>query len=143
MYRYIVAMSFDREKVRDILISSSEKIIEHLIKILYYPNSDNVDHWKIEVYSFLNRVPKLKGSNKWPSKKFILSSISGYNDAIEAFTNPVIHKYGTPETNIPDSEIVKAIESYQDYLSSILSAQGYILDSDIYSKIDDIVSKYS
>lgn len=143
MYSYIVAMSYDREKVRDKIIAASEKIIEHIVKLLYYPDSSDCDHWKEEIYSFLPRVYKLKGSKKYPSKKFIFEALSGHDDAIETFTNPVINQYGDPQIDVSDSNLVSAIQSYQIYLSEVLSAQGYASPSEVYEMLDNIVDKYS
>ncbi len=143
MYRYIVAMSLNRERLKQQFEDASKPIVQHMIKLLYYPDSSDYSHWKQEIYSFLNDTYKMKGSNKWPSEKFIFTYLQAYNDAIDGGTRKIISKYGNPHSNVSIEDILKAVLEYEKFAAESLSQTGNIYSDELYVKLDEIVNKYS
>ena len=139
MYIYIRSMSEAQSKIYDKLSSVANQIDMHIIKILLYPESPYVDHWMHEVWSFLNIVGKLKGSNKYPKSAFIKKSLSIYNDMIDALIQLVWDSESelTP-ADVPLSCIKHCLEDYQNWISSELSSHGFVKQSDVKSKLTEI-----
>lgn len=137
---YIKAMSMELQAVKDELTSKSKPMVKHLIKVLLYPNCYPYNHWKGEIYDSINDVDRLKGKNKWPKQTQIFKWISVHNDMIETYI-PVIEEDEAEFTprDISVAEIEDAIVQYQSWLASELSAEGVILRSAAYAKIDEIV----
>lgn len=51
----------NKSQVRQDIVNVEGKIIEHLLKcFLYKDSTNNLNHWKQEIFSFLYEVPKLK-----------------------------------------------------------------------------------
>lgn len=139
MYIYIRAMSESQSKVYDAVSSASTQIDMHIMKILFYPTSEYVDHWMHEIWSFLYFVPKLKGSNKFPKASLIKRGLSVYNDMLDSFIEIVQEA----ESNlVPEYVDVKRIQccvsAYQDWLSENLSKHGTVKQSDVKSKLSEI-----
>ena len=56
----------------------SKPIIEHLFYLTLDKNNSAANHWKSEIYAFLNEIDKLKNSNKYPKQKFIYDNTYGF-----------------------------------------------------------------
>lgn len=140
MYIYIRSMSEAQSKVYDILTASSDQIIRHIAKIMLYPDSPYVDHWMHEIWSFLFRVDKLKGKNKWPKASFIQKSLSTHNDTIEVYIPLAIddEDEATPTVDISTSELLQAVQSYIEWISLELSAHGYVRQNEVKEKLFEI-----
>jgi len=142
MYRYIVAMSVDKQKIQNDLIDSGKQTVLHIIKLVLYPDSPSVNHWKQEIYSFLHDVPKLKGSNKIPEASFIFNAISSWDDMIDKLVIEVQDEEeveSSVEVNI--DQLQTMISEYHRWAADELSSSGILRRSDVYSKIDEIMNK--
>ncbi len=67
MIEYILALSRYNKDIFSKLADSSENVIDHLIKIVLWPNMQEQNHWKKEVWNLIRSVPKLKSSNRFPT----------------------------------------------------------------------------
>ena len=144
MHIYIRAMSESQNKIYDKLTDKSDQILIHLAKLLIYPNCQYVNHWKKEIMSFLWRVDKLKGKNKYPSEKFIVKALSTHNDVLAHYISHAIDAESELQPNqISSDTFERAAKEYQHWLAKMLSQQGVIDASLIYSELDEIVRKYS
>lgn len=141
MYIYIRAMSEDQKSIQSELKSHSEQLDEHIIRLMLYPDSEYVPHWKQEIWNFLHKVDKLKGKNKFPKASFIQKSISTHNDMIEEFRGLVedIESELTP-VEIDTQTIIAVLEAYQKWISEKLSAQGVVKRSEVYAKLDELMN---
>ena len=142
MYMYIRAMSEDQKSIQSELKSHSEQLDEHIIRLMLYPTSEYVPHWKQEIWNFLHRVDKLKGKNKFPKAQFILDSISTHNDMIEELRGLVedLESELTP-VKIDTQNIIAVLEAYQKWISEKLSVQGVVRQSEVYAKLDELMNQ--
>ena len=83
MLDHIFALSRSRTNIYDKLADNSENVIDHLIKVFLWPDAQEQNHWKQEIWNFIRSVPKLKSSNKFPPYKKIRREIwNSYEDVI-------------------------------------------------------------
>lgn len=136
---YIRAMSeYDRD-IRRQLVDNSKQVYQHLIKIILYPDSEYVNGWKQEIWSFIHDVDRTKRNKKFPSYKFILNALSTNLDILDNYKKIVLMKMKNSDIvpkNVPDSEISSIITKYAEWLASNLSQSGLVLDDDVYDWID-------
>lgn len=142
MYIYIRSMSESQTEVYRRVSDQAVNILEHLIKVIEYPDAQEVNHWKQEIYAFLNDVKKLRGTNKLPKSKLIFKGLSVSNDMIDKFIGRV-HRTnkGLRSRNLDTSVILKCVEEYQHWLADSLSKEGLVDPDDVYSKIDEIINR--
>ena len=144
MYIYIRAMSEAQAEVYRRVSDQAVRIVEHVIKLLEYPNAQEYNHWKQEIQAFLNEVPKLRGSNKFPKSKLIYKGLTRSNDVIDKLIGRAHRKYKDKTPLFLDNDVIlAAVEEYQHWLSEMLSREGIIDSDDIYTELDYIVNKYS
>lgn len=132
-------MSTDKKTVHYNLFNASKPMVQHLIKLIEFPEARAKNHWAKEVHAFLNDVPRLKHTKKLPSAKFIYSEISCYNDVLEGIirfaldTEPDEHF-----ANAPPEECIPILEDYEMWLAQKLSSEGYVTWSEVNQKLEDI-----
>ena len=144
MHIHIRAMSESQSKIYDHLTSVSRPILQHLIKLLIFPQNPNESHWKREVMSFLYDVDKLKGKNRWPSSKFIFKALTTHLDNIQAhvdYVKDTESEYDPVE--LPTNILISAVSEYFQWIADKLSTYGGVRAADIYNKIDEIIRKYT
>lgn len=136
---YISAMGASRSVIENQLVNASNPLTEHLIKLYLFPNSEYADHWRQEIYGFLSRVPKLKSRNKYPESDFIFDCISVYLDQADELLQYVSEEY---EALVPErsdaNELEKILTDYFNWLSDILSTEGRVHSSAVYSKLSEL-----
>ena len=127
MYKYIKAMSTDKKKIEYILFAASKPLVEHLVKLIEFPNAYATQHWVKEVCAFCHDVPKLKGSNKYPSEKFIYTQLSSYNDVLDNIIRSMQDiEYDEEFIDADRDYVLKLVDSYLHWLSHILSQDGQV-----------------
>ena len=136
-------LGFSRRKsdIAALIEENTREIIQHLIKLWLYSDAETCNHWKQEVYGFLYQVPRLKGSNKFPSKKFILNNTIVINeDNILALLKIVITDYSNQyeQKNIEYPTMKKHILLYFDWLAEELSINGKVARNDVYAKLSEL-----
>ena len=120
---------------------NTRELIQHLIKLWVFPDAKDCNHWKQEVYNFLYRVPRLKRSNKFPSKKFILNNTIVVNkDNIAALLRIVITDYKNQyeQKKSEYSTMEERILLYFDWLAEELSINGKVARNDVYAKLSEL-----
>ena len=128
----LVEFAYDRRKIEDILVNKSPEILEHLIKIYFYPGNDNTNHWKDEIYSFINRVPKIKFNN----------TFGVWGDTIPNIVDKVLDEYGDSNREYNMSDCLDFCSRYFTWLSNELSSKGLISKKDVYEIIDNLLHDY-
>ena len=139
MFRYIRAMSFSKQAIEADIRQISGPLTDHLTKLYLFPYSEYTAHWSSEVWSFLNRVPKMKGSNKFPSKKLILKNVSGYTDMVDEIMYFIMEEYSdlTPERYNAE-ELGVIMTKYFDWLAETLSSKGIIQSHECYQQLREL-----
>lgn len=139
MFKYIKAMSYDRQKIQQDLRNVAKPLTDHLIKLYLFPNSQYENHWRKEIWGFLNRVPKARNNNKFPSARFIFDEISGYCDMSEQLMYLMIDEYSPsliPE-RLDSIELQSILEDYLRWIADSLSQFGVVRSSEVYAKLDE------
>ena len=140
MYRYVVGMSDKRSEIRNQLKYAGKQVALHLIKLAIYPDAQERNHWKQEIYAFLHDVPRLKKSNKWPEFDIIFDALSVYDDIVD---NLVLEVYDDEESLTPSELSAEKLEemllTYHAWAAHKLSKNGILRRQDVYNKIDELI----
>ena len=139
----ILGFAYSRSKIAENLEDNVQPIMLHLIKLWRYPNAVEVSHWRQEVYNFLNRTRRLKGSNKYPSVEFIMKNTYNINKSdISKWFNTISRVYDSDFESSSirtDVELMnKRIKEYFEWLATELSSEGYVFSKDVYSKLKEL-----
>lgn len=135
----IFAFAKSQKDVANEISRNTTKIMEHLIKVFLYPEATTQNGWKSEIYGFLNETPKLKGSHKFPSSKFIFDVTYGaYGDTLTSHIYRVKETISESPIDVTEEVLDRAIRAYFKYLSSELSSKGVTLPHQCYQKIEQI-----
>lgn len=129
MKLYIRAMATADRQIEDRLVNRSHPLVEHLIKVILYPDSQYVRGWIKEIYSFISHVDKSKRHNKYPSEKFIYKAISSHNDIVDNMMCVVKSKMrdsGLIPREYTEANVVKMVDNYLKWLASQLAENGYV-----------------
>jgi hypothetical protein len=130
-----------KSDVAAMIEENTREVIEHLIKLWLFPDAEDCNHWKQEVYNFLYRVPRLKGSNKFPSKKFILKNTIDVNRrSITSLLRIVLTDYGDSYAQVRQryATMQTHIEYYFEWLAEELSKHGEVARNDVYSELSKL-----
>ena len=130
-----------KSDIATMIEENTRELIQHLIKLWVFPDAKDCNHWKQEVYNFLYRVPRLKRSNKFPSKKFILNNTIVVNkDNISALLRIVITDYKNQyeQKKSEYSTMEEHILLYFDWLAEELSINGKVARNDVYAKLSEL-----
>ena len=124
----------------------------HLLKIFYWSNAEEINHWINEVYSNLNRVYKVSSSKRYPKIDKLLSvlwyeSADMMDDIIRTFiedaNDPTNEKYNKLP-NIKDNRISEVIEFCRKYyfaLAEKLSESGNVSNLWVKNTIHNLLEK--
>lgn len=139
MKRYIVGMSVNKKDIQRKLFDVSLPLTEHLAKLYLFPTSDNVNHWRGEVYSFLHIVPKLRHNKKFPDARFIFNEISAYADTCDSMMKAVESMESSESVVRSDSkELEEMLTKYFRWIASELSSNGAVTTYAVYSELDQL-----
>lgn len=140
MYIYIRGMSEHRSKIYDNLVAASEQVDLHIIKLMMYPKSDSYDHWIHEIWSFLHKVDRLRGTHKYPKYKFIYHALSVHNDIVDNLMKLVVSEEGkSPQVQCSESSVLRVLTDYQSWASNELSSSGILLPDSVRSKLEELL----
>lgn len=140
MYIYIRSMSEARSKIHDQIASVAYEIDRHIMKLMLYPDTEYVEHWEKEIAGFLNHVPKMKGSNKYPSSRFILDAIGIYEDALDDMLPVLKEDYSMLHAvDLSLSDIEHVICQYHRWLSSVLAEKGQVSQVAVINKLHELL----
>lgn len=141
MYIYIRGMSEYQSKIYDKLTDAADKIVEHIVKLALFPNCiEEANHWKREIFSFLWKIDKLKGKNKYPSEKFIYNALSVHTDNIEVYMDVISNDFKEAPSSVSVKSMTDCVDSYMHWAAHTLSATGRLQSSEIYAKLDELLT---
>lgn len=148
MKRYIRCFAENKKDLEMQLSSQLDVCIEHMLYLLMFPTSTYTYHWEHEVYSFFSRSPKLKGTNKFPTKQQIISwTIEKREDVItdKKYMEVLIQTCCEEESysNIYDVESVIAkfdsiFVTYFEWLAEQLSTIGIVSPENTRTKLREL-----
>lgn len=132
-------MAFERKTAINIVRGKAKPIVDHLIYLLIYKNSNAINHWKSELSAFINSIDYLYLK---PSKRK-LSGNDYYNllfeeplggDIIqtEKLLSQALSKEGDPNATINPYFLKESLEK-------IIHKLSFDLANDQYKSIDDYV----
>lgn len=138
MRMYILAMSEYAKDIRRELVRKSDKVIEHLVKIILYPTSEYVNGWKQEIYAFIHKIDKMKHTKRYPSYNFVMDALSTHLDVLDNYIKLVKSEmYDYSDHIVEESEQVHEIVTmYMQWLASKLSSDGIATRQEVYFWID-------
>lgn len=124
----------------------------HLLKIFYWSNAEEINHWINEVYSNLNRVYKVSSSKRYPKIDKLLSvlwyeSADMMDDIIRTFiedANDSTNEKYNKLPNIKDDRISEATEFCRKYyfaLAEKLSESGNVSNLWVKNTIHNLLKK--
>lgn len=143
MIDHIFAFARSQIDVYSKLADSSENVIDHLIKVFLWPDAQEQNHWKQEIWNFIRSVPKLKSSNKFPPYKKIKHEIwNSYEDVIYDHIELWIDEISESPISFDCEDVYHAIEDYMSWLADLLSEKGVVRSYQVYNKIEELRSKY-
>ena len=121
--------------------NTSDNIINYLILCLLYCDRQELNHWKKEIHSFLYKIDKVKGRNKYPSyKKLRKWWFAGFEDTLmdnlDVRIDRIMNEYGQVEYN--KNKIYNSIINYFEWLLQSLSEKGSVYQSEVTFKIDEL-----
>ena len=136
MFRYILGMSDSLSVIRSELKSGCDPLDHHLIKLILFSNSPSRDHWKHEVYSFLNKVSRAKNNKKFPKYQFIRAALAADEDILDNYIIQVKSDYSDLTcSNISDNAVVSIVTAYHDWLAKQLSEKGIVSKADVLAEL--------
>lgn len=139
MFKHIKAMSTDKKKIEYILFAASKPLIEHLVRLVEFPNAYASGHWVKEVCAFCHDVPRLKGSNRYPSEKFIYTQLSSYNDVLDNIIRSMQDiEYDEEFIDADPEYVLRIVESYQKWLAHELSQNGQVSLAQVREKLHEL-----
>lgn len=135
-----------KSKIEDSLINVTKMINTHLIKCFIFQNSTgDLNHWCSEVSAFLPYIPRLKGTNKYPSSKFILkNTIECYIEDLKTiidttYDNLIFDGYKEKEYN--KDKVYDKICEYYNWMANELSTTGDLSKRKVYNKIKELINE--
>ena len=148
---HITEYAKSKSKVISAFENKEDVLREHLIKVFFWRNSDCLYHWEGEIFGNIPTSIKLKGSNKYLSKKAILSSIYSYNDIINASLQQWVSQICVWEKDLPELEVSHKNEinfknfcdEFFDYVATKLSTVGAVNKNAVYSLLNNLLNKYN
>lgn len=139
MFRVVLGMSQSLREIRDKLIDATDPLDHHIIKLALYPDCNSKEHWRVEVYSYLNSVKRAKNTNKFPSYKFIRDALATDEDILEGYIEQVLDQYSNLSPCGGSYEaIINQVTRYHDWLAEQFSTKGYVKSSEVFSKLDEL-----
>ena len=130
---YILAMSRTKKDIKYYLQDRADKVYVHICKILLYPNSPYVDHWKHEIYAFISSMHKLKNTNKFPSKEFVETVLlEDLDNMIDVFINQAIADEDNSNfVDISNERAEQTCKKYAEWLAEHLASDGFVTNREV------------
>lgn len=140
---HICELAKKQKEIIDYLTNGErDKWVTHLMKIQIFDSDERlIDHWKHEIYSLFNNIPKLKNNNKFPSKDFIFKILwEHYGDRLFTFID--IAQDDEPNERLKSqlnfTQITLNTKNYFEWIANKLSTQGKISSMEVYNKLWEI-----
>lgn len=121
-------MAYDRKKCIKTCEDLSHELCYHFIKVMLFPSSINVNHWKSEIKTWLNKIDDLKlkpNDRKMRYNDLILTLYEqpiGHDNAVKEMIQKMIKRDDIPYIQIFDYDSLhKRIEEMYHILCDDLS----------------------
>lgn len=148
----IYELADNRGKIESNITALSRPIVVHLIKIYLWRDTTYKNHWIREVFGFLNDVPKLKRSNKYPKQKDLYkwlwteSRESNFNKTLRSVISLTTSDGDYKNLKKPDKvssiDVKDFVEKYMNWISYELSDTGEIEFDDVQDKINSLLKNF-
>lgn len=145
MMIYINAMAEQKKEIERSLSPKTDMIIEHMLYLCLAPNCTTVSHWMDEIYSFISKIDKLKGKNRFPSARMIYEWTYGKKQDLVKDTRwlSVMIEDAKDKENIADDFDVQDVMNYLDamcrfyfqWLSEELASVGAVSRKSVREKL--------
>ena len=112
-----------------------------LAQLYVFPNNENKNHWRQEVWGSFNRIHVFRHNNKLPSAEFIYKSSWGVDSGfVESAIDWAIDKEAkfTPRDDINIQELTDIMNSYFIWISEMLSKDIFISTNKVYKELDEL-----
>ena len=140
MYRYIKCFSDRLGNIGAKLNDDIMPAIKHLIKAYLYSNSESLNHWILEIYSFLHEVKLVKGKNKPPKSNYIYKQIFIINEPyLMHYVEGIVDVYGESDY---DSTIINYISDYCKWISDMLSSNRVVTYCEVKDEVMKLLRSY-
>lgn len=149
---YISAFAEKQKEIERMLSDKTEMVITHILYIIMAPQSETVNHWCQEIFSFISKVDLLKGKNRYPSAKNIYSWTYGKKQ--DTITHDVArvkikirnaiskeHFKGEYDANTIADKLDNACEKYFSWLADQLSRYGEVASDDVEEVLKKLVNE--
>lgn len=129
MFRLILGQVMPKSKIGDQLENTAYECMEHLAKLWMFPDAEEVNHWRKEVWGFYKNVPRVKPRNKYPKPEFVFDCIwtRNQNELSRTIKSvPDIEDELVPNTTrVKDVEgLERAMSDYFLWISDRISEDG-------------------
>ena len=138
-----------RKNIEDDLISQSEDLITHLLKLYYWRNTSTREYWTKEVAGTYMKVSKQSMNNKYPTVDFIEKCI-WYNWENDASLDYIISKLMNSQEYVnyarlyPINRITPAAKAfcklYVRWLAETLSSKGKHNNQEAVKILEELLS---
>ena len=150
--RLLIELAQSLKDIARDLQSISRSFQEHLIKLYIWRDvEETANYWKREISNFITEIVRVKGSKKFPSKKFIYDKIFGewedvFIDYLPKRLENILSNYSSmPQVDvkaIKANELLSFVKEYCNWLSTNLSRDGIISSAEARNKLDELLEKY-
>ena len=146
---YINAMAEQKKEIERSLSPKTDMIIEHMLYLCLAPNCTTVNHWMDEIYSFISKIDKLKGKNRFPSARMIYEWTYGKKQDLVKDTRwlSVMIEDAKDKENITDDFDVQDVMNdldamcrfYFQWLSEELASVGAVSRKSVHQKLKALI----
>lgn len=146
---YINAMAEQKKEIERSLSPKTDMIIEHMLYLCLAPNCTTVSHWMDEIYSFISKIDKLKGKNRFPSARMIYEWTYGKKQDLVKDTRwlSVMIEDAKDKENITDDFDVQDVMNdldamcrfYFQWLSEELASVGAVSRKSVHQKLKALI----
>lgn len=123
----------------------TRQVLEHLVKLYYWSNidSEDVNGWKVSVFSNCSKIYRLNSTNQYPPSKKIRKAIwDAWGDTFDSMEHSLNIEYSRLPSISIDMDCISYCADYIDWLSNKLSIDGSVAKQEVYDEIDKLLLKY-
>jgi len=129
-------MAHERQLVIDRVRSKARPIIDHLVYLHFYPDSDYADHWIKELNAFVDEFDDLYlkpgGRKKLTGNRYyqilFREPLEGDIKQLRKFITRALKKEGQPTVTVSDTQLL-------EWLEKILHKLSYDVANDVFDDI--------
>lgn len=141
MKRLIYGMADSKSDIAARIESCTFPVMCAIAQLYVFPNSQYENHWRTEVWSNFHEMTLLKRKNKLPKASFIMDNSWNVNKKFVAdAVKRAITKESelSPREDLDINQLTDIMQSYFEYLATVLSKSRYISPDEVYAKLDEL-----